>query len=252
MANSPQTAVLHIEADVWLSPNFPMRKIAAIDKLLAYPLTNADQGVASTVFIRNLSGAKLLKEFSEKCMAEDNQTTDVSVLGRLYLEHPSEVLILPTAPSPGFSFHDHVSPQTRADMSEQFSHFGGVFDASTWGQFITGEDPRNSIGKKYLYHHQLHHAICPIDLTFSFNNYRNLTAIDSFWHFEIFSLHIHSKATKVFDKIFSYSTISKYSENYIGSESYEFFPKVFFKQICPYLNYRLRRFIKFFTRRIFK
>lgn len=241
METQPERSILHIEADIWLSPNFPMAKFTDIDQLIAYPLTNFDQGVASTVYFRNFDSAKILKQFSEECMLEDSATTDVSVLGKLYLKYPKDVLILPTAASAESNFHDFVAPETRLKMSENYGRFYGVFDASTWGQFLTGEDPRNNIGRKLVYHHQLHHSVCPKMARFNFDKEAGLVATLENKQFEIFSLHVHSKNSRILDSLNDFKEIIRYCTNYAGHELVEFSISIFFKQIFPYLNYRIRR-----------
>lgn len=244
MLTQPEQSILHIEADIWLSPNFPMAKFIEIDESIAYPLTNVHQGVASTVYFKNFHAAKLLKEFSEECMHEDPATTDVSVLGNLYLRYPKEILILPTAASAESYFHDFVTQATRLKMSENYGRFCGVFDASTWGQFLTGEDPRNNIGRKLVYHHQLHHSVCPKMARFNFCKEAGLTATLENKQFEIFSLHVHSKNSQILDILNDYNEIRRYCHNYDGRELIEFSISIFLKQIFPYLNYRLRKFAK--------
>jgi hypothetical protein len=241
MQTQSDQSILHIEADIWLSPNYPMGKFTDIGELIAYPLTNFDQGVASTVYFKNFQASKLLKEFSEECMREDPATTDVSVLGKLYLRYPKEILILPTAASTESYFHDFVTQATRLKMSGNYERFGGVFDASTWGQFLTGEDPRNNIGRKLVYHHQLHHSICPKMERFHYSEEAGLTATFENKQFEIFSLHVHSKNSKILDPLNDFNEIRKYCINYDGHEFVEFSSSIFLRQIFPYLNYRLRR-----------
>ena len=244
MSRDPENSILHVEADVWLSPNFPLKKVSSIIQLIAYPLTNKDQGVASTVFFKNLKAAELLKNFSEESMVLDNQTTDVSVLGHLYRQYPGDVLILPTAPTPEYYYHPHVDSETKTIMSNHFSEFGGVFDASTWGQFITGEDPRNSVGKKLVYHHQLHHAVCPVEQRFSFENCKALLSTNKSIRFEIFSLHVHSKSKAIFNYTSSCETISYYAGGYRGKQNSEFLFLTFMRTIFPFLRYRMRLYLK--------
>jgi hypothetical protein len=248
MAKQPEQEILHIEADVWLSPNFPLNRFLGLSKSLAYPLTNIDQGVASTVYFRNFAAAKLLKQFSELSMFTDSSTTDVSVLGGLYRAYPSEVLVLPTAPSADFVFHSHVDVKTKICMSSNYSQFNGVFDASTWGQFITGEDPRNNIGIKAVYHHQEHHSVCPRHVVYEYASDSRILGTYHDMQFEIFSLHVHSKNEKIFSVQSSFSTIRKYCINYAGTEKREFYPRVFLIQIFPFLVYRL----KIIVRKVFR
>jgi hypothetical protein len=244
MQTKPDQPILHIEADIWLSPNFPMGKFSDIGESIAYPLTNFDQGVASTVYFKDFHAAKLLKEFSEECMLGDPATTDVSVLGELYAKYPKEILILPTAASATSDFHEFVTPATRLKMSENYGRFCGVFDASTWGQFLTGEDPRNNVGRKLVYHHQLHHSVCPKMARFNFSKESGLTATFNNKQFEIFSLHIHSKNSQILDLSNDYNELRRYCMNYDGRELVEFSISTFLKQIFPYLKYRLRRIAK--------
>ena len=249
MSIEPKRPILHIEADIWISPNFPISKFYGLSESLAYPLTNHDQGVASTVYFGNLEAATLLKQFSESQMALDASTTDVSVLGALYKAYPDKILILPTAPSPDFTFHSFVDAETKKIMSAKYNRFGGIFDASTWGQFITGEDPRNNVGIKIVYHHQLHHSICPREVKFDFTPDFKLVAAQNAVEFEIFSLHVHSKNDEIFSKASSADTVRAYCSRYTGKETREFFFKIFMRQIIPFLVYRLRVTMKKLVKR---
>jgi len=53
-------SIMHIEADVLLSKNFPFDRVKLIDKKFGYCLVTDKQGIASLLYIKNYEAAKIL------------------------------------------------------------------------------------------------------------------------------------------------------------------------------------------------
>lgn len=189
--------ILHIEADVWISKDFPVDKISEISTSLAYPLKSKDQGIASTVYIPNLSILQCLNSFIIESFQSDAFSTDVSILGDFHRVFPQYFYNLPTSlPRDDFHLGD-LSRKERNILSENYEAFGGLFDASSLGIYYTGIDPRNNWGWRDLF--------VSLDHKIDFKNSKLLTK-DSVPYLKykeiavpIYSLHIHSKDKRFFD-----------------------------------------------------
>lgn len=195
----PDDSCLLIESDVWLSPKFPMSKFQLIQHEIAFPLTTPSQGVASTFFVRDSESLQKFIDFSELRVREDPTSTDVSILAEYYSKHPDRTCILPSGPVNSAAYNEGFSVQDQKLLSSQSVFERQIFDGSTWGQFITGEDPRNSWGFRNVYQVQKHHAVDPSKATFKWDNGTIVASVFG-EDYQIHSLHVHSKDIRVFKK----------------------------------------------------
>jgi hypothetical protein len=190
-------SVLHIEADIWLSPKFPMRKIAMIEKDFAFPITSMNSGIASTLYLRDSEASSKLVSKVIEVSKTNPLATDVDILGQLRKSFPTSVELLPNSLPIDHKIEPDSQDELLSLMSSNFHKFGGVFDASTFGVHLSGLDPRNRYGIRELYNPMLHHAIDITSYTFLLEDgfpfviYKEL-------EFPIFSLHIHSKDKRFF------------------------------------------------------
>lgn len=189
--------ILHIEGDVWISKDFPIEIIEKVSPVLAYPLKSLKQGIASTVYIPNLTMLAHLNRFIIESFRIDAFSTDVSILGAFHQKFPDYFYNLPTAlPRDDFYLSDKSTDELKV-LSKNYEVFGGLFDASSLGIYYTGIDPRNNWGWRDLFV-GLDHKIDFKNSTFEM---REATPIlkykDSFS--PIFSLHIHSKDERFFN-----------------------------------------------------
>lgn len=192
--------LMHVEADVLLSPKYPLDFFESNTKFsIAYPLTNIDQGVASTFYVRDLSALEHFLTYSENCFKENSESTDVSILGRYYQDHSEFCWVMPTAPNDSIDFNAHVSENTKKVMSENYCATNGIFDASTWGQYLTGHDPMNSVGIISMFKNQNHHAIRTNGIYFRVEQNGRVFLRIGNENIEIFSLHVHSKSLDLFN-----------------------------------------------------
>jgi hypothetical protein len=249
METEPNCKVLHIEADVLLSPAFPMRFFETNEEIkLAYPITNLDQGVASTFFISNLASLEHFLKYCEECFEANPESTDVSILGSYYRDYPLTTWIMPSAPNIDIAFNEHATVQLKASMSENYSQVAGLFDASTWGQFFTGHDPKNSVGITPIFQNQNHHAIRTNSLKFRVTKEGSMYVIFPDSEVEIFSLHVHSKLEALFDSNKSLSELIRISSLQGKGTIKKINAKLFLRLLPSYLKYRTR----LLARRLFK
>jgi hypothetical protein len=176
-----------------------MSKFNLISQEIAFPLTTPSQGVASTFFVRESACLEKFLDFAERRVKEEPSSTDVSILAEYHSQHSDRVCILPSGPVGAVAYNDGFSIEAQNLLSNQTFFDNQIFDGSTWGQYITGEDPRNSWGFRHVYQVQKHHAVNPskVNLTWT-----NGTIVAKFLdeEYQIHSLHVHSKDIRVFKK----------------------------------------------------
>ena len=196
LAENPDEPILHIEADVLLLPNFPLERVGRIDHPLSFPLSTINQGAASTLFIKNRSALGELISFAVRQIEIDPSETDMTILAKYRLFYPERVLVMPTAPSQTDAFIDDSFTEQIHALSENLNFFGGLCDANTWGQYLTGEDERNNRGLRKFFHFQSHHAINTKAFLFYFDTSLRVKLGSDFY--DLYALHVHSKDSNLF------------------------------------------------------
>jgi hypothetical protein len=124
----------------------------------------------------------------------------MDILGSSLLSERVPVTYLPTAFGRENHFQDWVSPIGREKLTTGLEKFNGIFDAMTWGQYFTGEDPRNNYGKKRIYGVQTHHSVAVESYVTEFLNGEIIVSCDC-GTFPLYSLHIHSKDLQLFQEV---------------------------------------------------
>jgi hypothetical protein len=189
-------SVLHVESDVLLLGNFPFEKFNSI-KGLAFPTVNLNYAAASTLYISDFAAANALSEFSRIKMYSNPAITDMEILGSSSLSELVPVTYLPTAFGGEHHFQDWVSSFGRETLKSGIEKFEGIFDAMTWGQYLTGEDPRNNYGKKRIYGIQTHHSLAVDSYCIQYLDGEVNISCEC-GSFPLYSLHVHSKDLRLF------------------------------------------------------
>jgi hypothetical protein len=240
----PDTACLLIESDVWVSPTFPMNQFENAEFEIAYPLTTVSQGVASTFFVKSQLQMQHFLDFSIDEVRRDPSSSDVTILAEYRKHFPDLVVILPSGPINISAYNSGFQEIDSALMSDQRFFRNQVFDGSTWGQFLTGEDPRNSWGFTMIYHIQPHHAVNPSLFNFKLidnNIIANYQGVD----YVIHSLHVHSKDIRVFsDENFVMFRINAYR----GRQISQIVWKSFIRFIPSRVKYETLKFVRTISR----
>lgn len=242
---NPSLRILHVESDVWLSPSFPLSYFSVTNYEIAYPLANEYEGVASTLFLKNYEAIQNLCQLGKELFAHDQSLTDVILLGKHYRCFPDKVLILPTMTNFSPSFNIHVDGKLRDLMSKNVDGLPGIFDASTWGQFLTGKDPQNDFGFRIVFKYQRHHAIDPRPFSFSIDQGRLFISFQNN-KTEVFSLHIHSKDKRIF-RINDQKILLRRTRFYEKSKKikFEFVPRIFIMNLPTYIKYTIYSTLKY-------
>lgn len=191
----PDAPVVHIEADVWLSPELEIPQLCEIGTDLGYPLVHADEGAASVLVVRHAASLRTLLQ-SAIAPSSAPGITDMRLLG-MWQQSP-QVRVLPTSPSAGACFHDQVSPELRTRMSLAIPSLRGIVDAATWGQYLLGLDARNARGRRALFVDLPHHAIDCRNVSFSLTSEGGVNLHGEFGVCALLALHVHSKDIRMF------------------------------------------------------
>lgn len=191
--------ILHVEADVWLEPDFPFHLVPGADAEVAFPLESEHGGVASTLWIRDAEAAGRLVRQAEAWASTGEVTSDMNFLAKLWSEGSMRVRILPSAPSGDAWLTQPASPATAEAMSGHAMDTG-LFDGMAWGMDLLGEDPRNHWGVLRLFREHEQGAVRTGHAELSLDAYGHLeisnAAADR--RVRIHSLHVHSKDVWMF------------------------------------------------------
>jgi hypothetical protein len=189
----PTESLLQIEADVWISPNFPFEKFETLpeDVEIMFPLETSKTGAASILYLKNHEAGRRFSREVRRIMLQDANATDMTILGQLSKEHTLNCSILPVLPRDS----DAINPEASAEIIETITlsldYFGGVFDSLTYGLYLAGEDPRNYRGIRYRYRRQPSHLVYCDKLSFQVRDDGiYLIGKESL---PLFNLHVHSK-----------------------------------------------------------
>lgn len=187
--------IVHIEADVWLSPTLDLARLSSLDAGIGYPLVNASDGAASVLLVREWAALSEVLHLVDA--AQPGATmSDMGLLGAARDEE--RTVILPSAPDVESCFHPGVDASLRSQMSAALAQVGGIIDAATWGQYLLGLDARNARGRRRLFVDLPHHAIDCRNATFSLDAEGGLDVHGDFGSVPVLALHVHSKDIRMF------------------------------------------------------
>ena len=192
-------SLLYVESDVMILPSFPMNDLDTIDKLIAYPLSAPEVGIASTLYCKTPEGTKYLSQFVLKEIKNNPQITDTEILGKFYQQNPDKTFILRSGPDQ-FDAYNNGNKAIQISLAGGKSEINssGIFDASTLGIHLCGTDPRNQLGISKVLDPLDHHFLNVYRCKFEVSNDRiNLTFRNETR--TLYSLHNHSKNIKLFD-----------------------------------------------------
>lgn len=176
LQHKPSISVLQVEADVLLSSNFNITEILKPEVQLAYPSVSEYMACPSVMFIRNLDSINKFLNFIEVKVKSNPFTTDMLLLSEYAKLNGSSVLSLNSEPN-------HI---------EKY-----VFDAATYGMFLTGIDPRNNRGILKLFSDVDSHSIKPSEYFFRIEKNQLIVGRDGTFS-ELLCLHIHCKDVSYF------------------------------------------------------
>jgi hypothetical protein len=191
----------------------------------------------SVLDIFGLSNSEKLFDFFEKSISGAGFLVDMHILGAFAEKFKDSTTILPSAINVNRMFNKSADEDFRKQISNNEYHFGGLFDASTWGQYLTGLDPRNYLGVKILYHKQKAHAVNPQNSKITLTNNGGFELTIDGLRTKLFSLHIHSKDRRIF-KEHSNAFIQKRLSRKLPNRKYEI------DIMAMFTSFSLQKFLK--------
>ena len=194
LATGVEGPFIHLELDVLLSPEFPINLFRSVEEDLAFTLASPSEGSAAVLYIKSLSSINSLVSISEDIFSHSPGSTDMTILREIFDKKLMSTLILPSTPK---------------DSCQDGNMWGSfIFDPSSWGMYLLGQDPRNHRGKLIFNRSERHHFIHPDDFTFGFQ-FGKLSVRTNSRKSQIVNLHVHSKDLRAFrapEKYIAYRT----------------------------------------------
>jgi hypothetical protein len=199
-----EVPLLHIESDVFLTPNFPWEKIEKFNRgQVGWLPYSHEEDVAALMYFRSKAAAKALKEALIKSLEENSSITDMKALRKVFdMLYPRSFYF----PISGLrNYEDENSRERIPHYLKTMEHteaFGGIFDSLALGMFFTGVDPRNNYGMYILHDEKQYKAagaiINPKKLDLIIVDSNKLFVEDSNKRYLLFNLHLHSKRIELF------------------------------------------------------
>jgi len=177
-AHNPKEALIHLESDILVMPNFPFMEISKIKKLSWCKFSDSHD-VASIVYSPNVTETLWLASQLKALLALDNSLTDMTALRKIKQTFPQKILYL------------------NYDSSEV--DFAGIFDAAPFGMWLCGRDPRNHWGFIRRFLDLPESDVQATDRKFYFSKDLILSVSDKEYRkVPLYNLHVHSKITRLF------------------------------------------------------
>jgi len=192
----PGHGLLHIESDILLFPNFPFESVTS-GNTLAWQTVSESHDVAAVMFSPSLAHTEVFSNKIREKLADNPYLNDMTLLSQIRIENPSLLTTLPSWNS-DWGMPIAASARDYALITDEYSAYEGIFDGSTIGVWLTGQDRRNNGGRLVL------HSDFPGSLTdtsllsFRIDSNGNLWAKAQGMESPIFCLHVHSKNIKLF------------------------------------------------------
>ena len=183
MRNEGVDRALHIEADVLLLWNFPFECDLLRNSKLAFPYVSENKAAASIFYVGDISTLVDFNTFIVTSIRRDPGITDMGILAEYGNTNDENVTRL-------FSGFGEI-------LNACSDH---IFDAATFGMYLTGQDPRNSKGFVRTYFDVDDHAVKPSKIIFNYNEKKESVVRIGSKNYILANLHVHSKQSKYFSK----------------------------------------------------
>jgi hypothetical protein len=135
--------VLHLESDVIVSKDFPLKIFTANSLKTAFPRVAENRGVASSIFIGDLQTAEKLVQFAKEVCEIDSRTTDMEILAQFSNKYQELTTPLPFGPN---NYDGYTKEFSLGSIQPSHDLFEGIFDGNDIGVFLFGTNPRNRRG----------------------------------------------------------------------------------------------------------
>jgi hypothetical protein len=240
-----QEEFIHVESDVILAQDFPFNKFSAFQKSIAFPVVNSEQGIASVLYLKDVSAAAELIRVIKSELESNSYTTDMLILRALYDKATHAVQVLPTGPSSSKCFNGDMNDETLIRIRESLKQVGGIIDGLDIGYYLFGEDPRNHRGKRIMRSLLSAYYLNPRSLQYSYSTNREfIDVVTPDGPIPIYALHIHSKNLGLFDLSFSRKIMKRAVLESNNPPSFDFLPRIFFKSVMTSVTRKIKVFFR--------
>ncbi len=219
-------SIFHIEADVLVAPYFPFGKIEKLREKIAFPQVSDNSASGSVFYVNGVSLLQEMNLFFKQELKSDPELTDMTLLSRYSRAFKDSYFSL-------FSGL-HTASATSSD----------VFDAATFGIYLTGGDPRNSRGWIEFYKDVEDHFVKPSTYNFSFSADNKIIASINDSEYVIQNLHIHSKNPKYFSLSWPSKKLSLQIKNSTRATSKEFSARAFCVLAQGFITRRIKLLLR--------
>jgi hypothetical protein len=224
MLQQGEKSVFHIEADVLLLPNFPFDCKIFEEPKLAFPYVSEKMAAASVFYVGEVSILTDFNNFIRKSIADEPGITDMKILANYGSLKKDNVVRLYS----GFG-----------DSAYTCSNY--IFDAATFGMYLTGQDPRNSKGFVKTYFDVDDHVVKPSEIIFNFNEKNEVVSRIGNKNYLLANLHVHSKQSKYFSKNRSEKLIRKAVVGDYKEQKRSFSYEIWSMMVINYLVRRIQK-----------
>jgi hypothetical protein len=219
-------SIIHLEADVLIAPYFSFSELEVLDKCIAFPRVSANAAAASIFFVNGLEVLQKMNTYFKISLQGQPNSTDMSLLSNF--AHTYADLYFP--------LFSGINALSALDTRK-------IFDAATFGIYLTGGDPRNRRGWVECFRNVEDHEAKPSEYIYSLNSDNVLIAQLGSQEFEIQNLHIHSKNIKYFGASWpSSKLISQVKRSALGFQT-EFSVTAFLSLTFGFISRRLKRIL---------
>jgi hypothetical protein len=224
-SKNTNVAYLHIESDVFLLPNFPLNKFSEVKQISWLPVNQVND-VASLVFFPRYELTQEFKTDLLRYIIDSVSPNDMEGLSKIRRRFPDKYKTLP------FS-HSSLPLLNKADIDPPVVSevdFGGIFDGSKIGMWLTGIDPRNVYGFLELFATKKlnldNSYIDPSAYELRFSEKNGLYFENGGEQISIYNLHIHSKSLRIFSKNWSKEIAYLISLSFKNKRQIKFYPRI--------------------------
>ena len=195
--SKPHSPLIHLESDILILPNFPIEKLANLNKP-SWMKFNETHDVGSVFTVPNAIYSQSLATKLLEILSQDRNLTDMTLLSKFAEKYPDLMTYLPVASSAqDLSLQANLRGSAEAaKTAENFQVFNGIFDSAPLGMWLLGQDPRNHLGRLLRYRVLPESYVQAQTLDFEFDS--ELIALRTRARVQIFNLHVHSKELKYF------------------------------------------------------
>ena len=226
MLNSGVESIFHFEADVLIAPYFPFGNLERIQNKIAFPKVSSIAAAASVFYVDGVENLCEMNRYFKESLRRNSLMTDMTLLSNFSSDCPTLY----------YALYSGIEPDTSKPRE--------LFDAATFGIYLTGGDPKNARGWTKFFIDVNDHTAKPSNFEYSITCNNVLLAKYRDLDFEIQNLHIHSKNRKYFSGSWPNQKLKLQISKSKTAKRSEFSLEAFYFLAKGYLIRRLLRMLR--------